>query len=84
MVNELQKAIDQIGFDAVRKSIPQAIIGLCDMHGHYMSSSNTESKCPGCMATPSGMGNGVTASDVEHYIDLRDGMAAMGVDIQRP
>ena len=70
MKSELQKAIDQIGYDAVSKAIPLgAKIGMCTMHGAYMVHSEAEMCCPICPATPPA--NGTTATAVEHYINVR-------------
>jgi hypothetical protein len=69
--NGLQKAIDQIGKDAVIKAIPMGSrIGMCDLHGAYMVHSSSELCCPICPATPPA--NGETPTEVEHYIDLKN------------
>lgn len=76
--NELQKAVDQIGIDAVVKAIPSGTrIGMCDMHGAYMVNSESELTCPICPAIPAP--NGVTATEVELYIDIRDALQRYGV-----
>lgn len=69
-MHSLQKAISQIGIDAVQKSlIPLgARIGRCDMHGSYLIMPGAEPSCPLCPPTPPA--NGETASDVELYIDM--------------
>lgn len=69
MKNELQKAIDQIGQDAVSKAIPVGTrIGLCDLHGAYMVNMASEMICPICPPVPKA--NGTDATEVEHYIDM--------------
>lgn len=70
MKTELQKAVDQIGMDAVRKAIPVGTkIGICDIHGAYMVHSASEMCCPICPNTPPA--NGTTATEVSHYIDMQ-------------
>lgn len=67
----LQKAIDQIGEDAVRKSIPLgAKIGMCDLHGAYMVNIGSEMVCPICPTVPEP--NGTNATDIDHYIDVKE------------
>lgn len=79
-MNGLQKAIDQIGIDAVSKAIPAGSrIGMCDIHGAYMVHSNSELVCPVCPSTPPA--NGESATDIEHYIDIRE---AVGIDGTNP
>ena len=74
MKNELQKAIEQIGYEAVRKAIPVgAKMGNCDLHGMYMMAPDaTALCCPSCPNLPDP--NGVTATDVEHYINIKDAL----------
>jgi hypothetical protein len=74
--NNLQKTIDQIGKDAVSKSLSHAgiSIGFCDVHGHYNFTSNNI--CPLCPKA-----NGDTATEVEHYINVRE---AVGMDGTNP
>lgn len=69
----LQKAIEQLGEEVVRKSVTHAgiSIGFCDLHGHY--GFTTTKSCPACPSA-----NGVTATEVEHYIDIADAMTGMG------
>jgi hypothetical protein len=61
----LQEAIDQIGLDAVRKSLAGIPLGFCDLHGHYLIVNAEQPRCPLC-PNP----EGVTATQVEHYINL--------------
>ena len=69
MKNQLQKAIDQIGKDAVSKAIPVGSrIGICDLHGAYMVNQASEMVCPICPSLPNA--NGTDATQVEHYIDM--------------
>lgn len=67
MTNVLQKAIQEIGIDAVQKSITGAgmAMGFCDLHGHYAFTKVAD--CPVCPSP-----NGTTATEVEHYIDIKD------------
>lgn len=64
---QLQKAIDQIGMEAVQKSITHAgiSIGFCDLHGHY--GFTTDKTCPLCPSA-----NGQTATEVEHFINIKE------------
>lgn len=76
-MNGLQKAIDQVGIDAVSKAIPAGSrIGMCDIHGAYMVHSASELVCPICPVLPDA--NGETATDIEHYIDIQDAMTGLG------
>lgn len=74
--NGMQNVMDQIGYDAVAKSITHAgmSIGFCDVHGHY--GFTTDKSCPACPSA-----NGVTATDVEHYINVRE---VVGIDGTNP
>jgi len=81
MKSELQKSIDQIGYDAVSKAIPLgAKIGMCTMHGAYMVHSEAEMCCPICPATPPA--NGTTATAVEHFININP-MQELGTNPQQ-
>lgn len=79
--NTIQKAIDQIGLDAVMGVVnPIGHLNFCDMHGHYATQGtqiNTDDgippieECPLCIGhDPSA--EGTTATDVELYINLKD------------
>ena len=83
MKNGLQKAIEQIGEASVLKSIPTgARICRCDLHGHYMVMADiTQPMCPLCPATPPN--NGTTATEVEHYIDIREAIGNDGINPQQ-
>ena len=74
--SNIQRAIEQLGEETVRKSITHAGIslGFCDLHGHYAFTG--DAKCPLCPDA-----NGTTATDVEHYIDVRE---AVGIDGTNP
>lgn len=71
--NALQKAIDGIGEDCVRRYLPKGMkMCNCDMHGKYLAHYTVDNPvCPIC-AIHTGNGDGTTATQVEHYIDLRD------------
>lgn len=77
----IQKAIDQLGIEAVLKSIaPSAGLGFCDVHGHYMLPARTvhlgtdkgaiETEVAGCKLCPPNLANGTSATEVELVIDL--------------
>lgn len=70
--NNIQKSIDQIGLEGVMRYLPKGMLLMnCDMHGKYLSHySSKEHICPLCVQT--GTGEGVTATEVEHLIDLRE------------
>ena len=75
MKTALQKAMDQIGEEAVIKAIPAgAKLGRCDVHGAYLVMG--EACCPICPDP-----NGMDATQVEHYINLRE---AVGIDGTNP
>lgn len=71
--NHIQKAIDQIGLESISRYLPKGYkLCPCDLHGAYLTHYTAkEPLCPLCIKT--GGGEGVTATQVEHYIDLRDG-----------
>lgn len=79
--NNLQKAIEQVGLEAIMKPYtPQFDLANCEMHGHYATpKGDTSTLCPICsMAdTPHSAGNGVTATEVEHYLDIKDVVEAI-------
>ena len=63
----LQEAISQVGLDAVQKSMGTALlVAYCDLHGHYAHMKGEEASCPVCPSA-----NGVTATEVEHYINVQ-------------
>lgn len=69
--NAIQTVIDQIGLDSLRKSMGDIALGNCDVHGHYTydMSAGTDI-CPLCPQLPNTpVGNGNTATQVEHYIN---------------
>lgn len=74
--SSLQKAIDQIGVEAVMKSLgPNMALGYCDVHGHYplpLMTSTPGTKAPevGCKLCPPNLANGTNATEVELVINL--------------
>lgn len=64
MKNNIQNAIDQVGMDAVSKSIGAVALHNCDVHGMYLAN---EDGCPLCPKA-----NGTSATEVEHYIDIKE------------
>ncbi|MNP37019.1 hypothetical protein D3C76_1304430 [compost metagenome] len=72
--NHIQKALDQAG-PGILRYLPRGMkLHNCDIHGIYGCHYTDQGPCcPICSSTLS-TGNGVTASDVELYIDLRDSM----------
>lgn len=78
--NEIQKAMDQIGYDAVVGVVrPHGNMRYCDMHGYYLATEvvegvdhpANEDVCPLCIShNPEA--EGTTATDMELYIDLKD------------
>lgn len=64
MKNNIQTAIDQVGIEAVSKSIGAVALGNCDLHGMYAVVGDT-----GCPLCPNA--NGTTASEVEHFLDIK-------------
>lgn len=73
--NELQKSIDQIGEGTVLRYLPKGMkVHPCDIHGNFLSHYKDKNPlCPLCSAD-TGDGNGTTASEVELFIDMRDGL----------
>lgn len=66
----LQKAINQIGLEAVKKSLVpygNVLIGFCDVHGSYAYKDDNHGLCPLC---PRLDNQGDTAEKVEHYINV--------------
>jgi len=74
--SSLQKAIDQIGMEAVMKSLgPNMALGYCDVHGHYplpaiTSKPGEEAPKVGCVLCPPNLANGTNATVVELVINL--------------
>lgn len=77
MKNEIQKAIDQVGQDAIQRYLPKGMkLNPCAIHGHYLTHyTDSLAVCPLCIKT--GTGEGVTATQVEHWINLKDSVQAM-------
>lgn len=72
MKNALQVVVDQIGMDAVKKSVGTGFrLCYCETHGTYMCQADKEPKCPVCSQSDnvSNEANGTSATDVEHYIN---------------
>lgn len=78
--NEIQKSIDQIGYDPVEQAIKaNGRLAFCDMHGYYLTQSEQLNEdgtpvlevCPLCI-THDPKAEGTPASEVELFIDLRD------------
>ena len=71
----LSKAIDDIGLSAVARYLPKGYkIYPCDIHGHFLAHyTDREPVCPLCIHHDP-VADGVTATQIEHYIDLRDGI----------
>jgi hypothetical protein len=74
-VNDIQKSINQIGMEGVVRYLPKGMkLHPCDLHGMFLSHYKAENPvCPLCVQT--GTGEGTTATDVEHYINIRDMVA---------
>ena len=74
--NGLQKAVDQIGIVCIREKYePKGFkVCNCEVHGYYLAPAGEENpQCPRCqevVEVPGG--NGTTATEVEHYINVRD------------
>lgn len=72
MKNALQEVLEQVGMNAVNKSVG---IGLricnCEVHGLYACAETADPKCPTCISIPTvtNEGNGESASAVSHYIN---------------
>lgn len=70
----IQKSIDQVGLEAVYKSLGHAAtLGYCDVHGHYMMpkrDSRDDVQPAGCELCAPNLPNGTTATAVEHYINV--------------
>lgn len=71
----VQKAIEQIGYDAVAKSLGVHHLGFCDVHGAYVipvqtSEDHIHTANDGCPLCPTNPANGTSATEVSHYIDM--------------
>ena len=69
--NGIQDAVEQLGEDSVRRLLNGMALTKCTSHGHHVGSN-----CPSCAKAeqyPIGGGEGTTASEVEHFISLREG-----------
>lgn len=76
-MNDLQKSIDQIGMEGVVKYLPKGMsLHPCDLHGHFLTHyTDKQPTCPLCIKQdPSA--NGTNATEVEHWIDLKDTVQA--------
>lgn len=76
----LQKAIDQVGMDCVKERYLPRGMKLCDcpIHGAYLAHyTDDKMECPACaaIANANNGGNGTTATQVEHLINVRDMVA---------
>lgn len=72
----LKSAILQLGIDVVKSYVGECNVGNCEMHGHFLigttdENGNTQLSCPMCSSTIS-TGNGITATEIEHIIDMRN------------
>jgi hypothetical protein len=74
--NELQKAIDHLGYDATVRYLPRGMrIDNCDVHGGFLTHYKAkEALCPLCIKQDPAA-NGTTATEVEHFINIRDVLA---------
>ena len=73
----LQKAVDQIGAMGINERYAPKGMKLfnCEIHGAYLGHyTDPNPLCPLCHAATAG-GNGTTATQVEHFIDVRDMVA---------
>lgn len=78
MKSTLQKAIEEIGLDAVQKSLGHSLaLAYCDVHGHYAHTHAEQPNCPTCPPA-----NGTTATEVEHYISVNP-LQALGTNPQQ-
>ena len=72
--NGLQKSIDQIGLDSVQRYLPKGMkVHSCELHGSFLTHyTSTSPLCPLCIHDTEQVqsANGVTASQIEHYINL--------------
>ena len=69
----LQGVIEQIGIEAVKKSIgidshADLSLAYCDVHGNYAYLTSKGANCPTCPQLPPA--NGTAATEVEHFIDM--------------
>lgn len=74
--NAIQKSIDQIGLEATVRYLPKGMkLYPCDIHGHYLAHyTDRMALCPLCIEhNPEA--EGTTATQVEHFIDIRDAIA---------
>jgi hypothetical protein len=74
--NEIQKSIDQIGQETVARYLPRGMkLHPCDIHGYFLSHyKDSNPTCPLCISHDA-TADGTTATQVEHYINLRDVLA---------
>lgn len=74
--NHIESVISQLGIDVVKSCVGELNIGNCEMHGHYLigttdGNGNVQLSCPTC-APGISAGNGLTATEVDHIIDMRE------------
>lgn len=77
--SNLQKAIDQIGQEVILERYqPKGMkLHFCQIHGAFLSHySDKNPECTTCREMmASNEGNGTTATQVEHFINIRDMIA---------
>jgi hypothetical protein len=77
----LEDVIKSIGADGVSKYLPKGMkLHYCDLHGHYLSHYSGEGLCSLCV-NPNPEANGTSASEIEHYINIRE---MVGMDGTNP
>jgi hypothetical protein len=76
MKNGIQKSIDQLGQATVERYLPKGMkLYPCDIHGHFLEHySNKEPVCPLCISH-NPKAEGTPATQVEHFINIRDMVA---------
>lgn len=71
----LDMVMSQIG--DVSRYLPKGMaLRQCHMHGSYLQHYKQEANCPTCASMlPDGVsGNGTSPTQIEYYIDIRDGI----------
>ncbi|AGR46887.1 hypothetical protein JL_4 [Bacillus phage JL] len=72
-INDIQKSINQIGMEGVVRYLPKGMkLHPCDLHGSFLAHYKDElPTCPLCIQH-NHAAEGTTATEVEHYINIRD------------
>ncbi len=83
MADHINELVKSIGIGTVERYLPRGMkLGYCDMHGHYLKHYTSDGICPQCIGHDP-KSDGTTASDMEHYIEIRQALGMDGINPQQ-